>query len=1000
MKQLSAILLGLLISSQVFAQKVYWANKVIQYSSQYGEKEFSAQQVLGPPNALPSYGKSLVAWAPGIKGNKASITVGFEKSIQVQQIAIGENLLAGSVEKIFLYDSKGKEHLVYHNPDPQPKNPDRAGIFNHFIPLTSYNAGRLKLELNYTNFRNIPQIDCIGISSDKRKIEAKINLPDFSSHIPNPENLGSGVNSPYHDMLPIIAPDDNTLYFARKNAPENMGVQKKDDIYVSRRLSNGSWSQAANVGTPLNTDEHNFVCAISPDGNTMYLANRYDYKTEGQGVAVSYKDKNGKWGKPKSLNIFNMYNKNKYACYHVSIDERVMVMAIERDDTYGDMDLYVSFRYADGYWSEPINMGPDLNTAGAEASVFLAADGKTIYFSSNGHSGYGDLDMFMSKRLDNSWKNWTTPVNLGNKINTPGMDVYYTIPASGEYAYYSSNRGGYGRNDIFRIKLPKELRPEPVEIKQGGLYTQKEIEIPKLKPYKEALTSALDTRIETLKNQLNQASGNTKTQEEEFDKLNEKEAVLNKDIEKLEEQFNEYEDYTPTQSAAVNYPKAGSIQYNTEVDDKINELKRKLEKVKLNHPGIAAYTPTTGSSDELSYYENKLAGFQKKDVEEVAETPKETPTARLNPQLTAYEEKLKNLESERDPSDKKQKTPTRILKRKADETDSEHNLLQNQNVYETNTGDNSLETDPNLSSYLEKLEMLESAREYYEEEQSNQEIGSEFQETGKPESEELIAKINSEDIQSATGELSGWQQQVFSLEDSLKALLAQKEQIIQKNREEQQLTDDLQKEQQELIGEKEEIALTISQMKLEREQLELEKEKLESERKKLDLLKNQQYRDIHALQKELDSLQKIQKRMQLEQERLLANTSIEEDLENLKKEVGEKYTLKNVYFVANASFIQAKSHLDLDKFAFYLKQNKNLSIEVGGHTNGLCDDAYCNQLSNKRAKAVVDYLIRKGISAERLTYKGYGKTQNIADNHTDLGRKLNQRVEITIVKVD
>jgi outer membrane protein OmpA-like peptidoglycan-associated protein len=110
--------------------------------------------------------------------------------------------------------------------------------------------------------------------------------------------------------------------------------------------------------------------------------------------------------------------------------------------------------------------------------------------------------------------------------------------------------------------------------------------------------------------------------------------------------------------------------------------------------------------------------------------------------------------------------------------------------------------------------------------------------------------------------------------------------------------------------------------------------------------------------------------------------------------------LKNVYFVANAAFLQDKSFAELDKLVAFLKKNKQLKVEIGGHTNGICDDAFCVDLSSRRAKTVLDYLVQKGIAATQLSAKGYGKSQPIADNYTDEGRKMNQRVEIKIVSVN
>jgi hypothetical protein len=103
----------------------------------------------------------------------------------------------------------------------------------------------------------------------------------------------------------------------------------------------------------------------------------------------------------------------------------------------------------------------------------LAADDKTLYFVSEGHPGFGNADVWMTKRLDDTWTNWSKPVNMGNKINTPDFDAYFSIDASGEYAYFSSAKNSYGRSDVFRIKMPKEAKPDPVVLIYGKVIDQK-----------------------------------------------------------------------------------------------------------------------------------------------------------------------------------------------------------------------------------------------------------------------------------------------------------------------------------------------------------------------------------------------------------------------------------------------------------------------------------------------------------------------------------------------
>ena len=185
----------------------------------------------------------------------------------------------------------------------------------------------------------------------------------------------------------------------------------------------------------------------------------------------------------------------------------------------------------------------------------------------------------------------------------------------------------------------------------------------------------------------------------------------------------------------------------------------------------------------------------------------------------------------------------------------------------------------------------------------------------------------------------------------------------------------------------------LSQMQAERDKLAAEKLKIEQDKAKLELLKKQQERDVLALKRSIDSLGKIQ-------QQTASNAQLQQkyDLFNVPLKVGAVAQVNNIYFVADASFLQIPSYPELDKVVLFLARNNTLKVEIGGHTNGLCDDAYCQKLSTSRAKTCVDYLISKGIASDRLSYKGYGKTQLLKPEAP--GNPLNQRVEIKILSVD
>ena len=222
-----------------------------------------------------------------------------------------------------------------------------------------------------------------------------------------------------------------------------------------------NFEMAKNIGYPINNEAHNFAISLSPDGNTLLVGNKYNLDgTMGKGVSISnFKGTNWEYPKPINLND-NIIGRN--VTYSLASNRKVLLMSAERDDSHGKEDIYVFFRINDSTWSDPVNLGVQINTASSEIAPYLAADMTTLYFSTDGRPGYGNTDLFISRRLDESWTNWSEPLNLGPKFNTSGWDAYFTIPASGDYAYYVSTNNSIGKEDIFKIKLPDALKPKIV----------------------------------------------------------------------------------------------------------------------------------------------------------------------------------------------------------------------------------------------------------------------------------------------------------------------------------------------------------------------------------------------------------------------------------------------------------------------------------------------------------------------------------------------------------
>jgi outer membrane protein OmpA-like peptidoglycan-associated protein len=306
-------------------------------------------------------------------------------------------------------------------------------------------------------------------------VKHRINLVPGIKYTGMPENLGYNVNTRSSEICPIVTPDGQGIFFIRVEDPENTGgTADYSDIYYAKTGPDKKWQLAFNMKKPLNNKSTNSVNSVTPDGNTLFLLHTYNEDGTFKSNGLSISNRSGSsWEMPKDITVIDHYNLNEYNEFCMSNDKRIIVMAVEREETFGQKDLYVSFNIDGQLWSTPLNLGPVVNSKMGEISPFLAADNTTLYFSSDGHPGYGNNDIFLTRRLDDSWTNWSKPENLGKPINTNNWDAYYSVPASGEYAYFVSSKSGYGSSDIFRIKLPEMARPNPVVLVKGKVLNQK-----------------------------------------------------------------------------------------------------------------------------------------------------------------------------------------------------------------------------------------------------------------------------------------------------------------------------------------------------------------------------------------------------------------------------------------------------------------------------------------------------------------------------------------------
>jgi len=270
------------------------------------------------------------------------------------------------------------------------------------------------------------------------------------------DNIGNIVNSTYPDYGPVISADEDVLMFtSRRNTTTGGGIDEGideyfEDIYVSYKFDE-TWTAPKNMGPPINTIGHDATINLSPDGQKL-LTYRDD---KGSGNIYLSDIVGESWTEPEKMSkAINSSAHESSASF--SFDGKTLFFISERtEESLGKRDIFSCTQNAKGRWETAINLGTVINTEYNEEGVFLIPDGKTMYFSSEGHSSMGGYDIFKTV-LENG--KWSTPENLGYPINTPDDDVFLVVAASGKRGYYASEKaGGFGGRDIYIITF---LGPE------------------------------------------------------------------------------------------------------------------------------------------------------------------------------------------------------------------------------------------------------------------------------------------------------------------------------------------------------------------------------------------------------------------------------------------------------------------------------------------------------------------------------------------------------------
>jgi OOP family OmpA-OmpF porin len=261
------------------------------------------------------------------------------------------------------------------------------------------------------------------------------------------------VNTFHHEAAPIVSPDGNTLYFFVQDHPENtMGKDDTQDIWVSKKDSNGSWGTAQHLTSPFNQHRSNQVFTVFPDGSLFIKGGRG--KGEKGFSIVS------PGGSLHELDVkeFSKMNKGRFYGATMSSDMKHMIIYFSEIENNPNSDLYASHLQSDGSYSKPEKLKLSTNTD--DVGPFVGPDQKTLYFGSarQAPGRQGGVDIYKSQRVDDTWTNWSEPVNLGKPINTSALDFYFTMDNAGNVFTSRANKAIEGAQLDLYMLVPKTMK--------------------------------------------------------------------------------------------------------------------------------------------------------------------------------------------------------------------------------------------------------------------------------------------------------------------------------------------------------------------------------------------------------------------------------------------------------------------------------------------------------------------------------------------------------------
>lgn len=274
-------------------------------------------------------------------------------------------------------------------------------------------------------------------------------------------NIGENINDRFPNFNPLVSEDESAMVYMS-------GRQFQDAIFYTKKVD-GSWTVPENILPQILTEDI-YAVSLSFDGKELYMSKDDNFDSD---LYISRLQEDGVWSQAVKLNKnINTKYWESHAC--VSPDGKTLYFTSNRKNGYGGLDIYISERIdPSGEWGPAVNLGPEINSQFNEDTPFLTNDGKTLFFSSQGHDNIGGFDIFYSTKLENG--TWLKPVNIGYPINTSDDNLFFVPVNNGINAYFSifNSEKGFGQEDIYRLEIYSDKNPREVAVNGMVSYSVK-----------------------------------------------------------------------------------------------------------------------------------------------------------------------------------------------------------------------------------------------------------------------------------------------------------------------------------------------------------------------------------------------------------------------------------------------------------------------------------------------------------------------------------------------